>query len=135
LKGDLAPALPSGLRPVGFAELPDLVDRPHLLFFWATWCKPCKEAVPEVLAFAAAEGLPVIAISDETTETVAGFLERWQEDFFEWVAVDPLRQSFITYGVSGTPTLILVDKNGRVRHRQVGYRRTDGLSVDGWSWP
>jgi len=135
LKGDLAPALPSGLRPVGSAELPDLVDRPHLLFFWATWCKPCKEAVPEVLAFAAAEGLPVIAISDETTETVAGFLKRRQEDFFEWVAVDPLRQSFITYGVSGTPTLILVDKNGRVRHRQVGYRRSDGLSVDGWSWP
>ena len=50
--GDLAPALPSTLEPVESGSLPNFRGRPHLLFFWATWCLPCKKAVPELLAFA-----------------------------------------------------------------------------------
>jgi thiol-disulfide isomerase/thioredoxin len=135
LEGDPAPALPPGLRRLGSVELPDVVGRPHLLFFWATWCKPCKAAVPEVMAFAAERKIPVIAISDETAETVADFLRERQADFFDRVVVDPLRRSYVTYGVSGTPTLVLVDGDGVVRHRQVGYKPGDGLSFEGWSWP
>jgi hypothetical protein len=65
---------------------------------------------------------------------VAGYLERRQEVFFEQVAVDPHRRSFISYGVSGTPTIILVDGEGVIRHRQVGYNAKKGLTVEGWSW-
>ena len=132
--GEVAPSLPSGLESVGSLELPDLDDDPHLLFFWATWCTPCEQAVPEVMAFAEAKGLSVLAISEEDADTVAGFLEKWRGDFFELVAVDPFRRSFITYGVSGTPTILLVDGNRIVRHRQVGYKLKEGLSVEGWSW-
>ncbi|MCZ6834004.1 MAG: TlpA disulfide reductase family protein [Acidobacteria bacterium] len=130
----MAPALPVGLQPVGSGTLPELNGRSHLLFFWATWCGPCKRAVPEVMAFAAANGISVLAISDEDAGTVGGFLEQRQEGFFDQVAVDPLRRSFITYGVSGTPTIILVDGEGVVRHRQVGYNAAKGLTLDDWSW-
>ncbi len=133
--GAPAPVLPPSLRPVGDLELPDLSGRSHLLFFWATWCEPCKAAVPEVLALAEARELPVIAISDEDAATVAGFLEQRETAFFERVAVDPLRRSFVAHGVSGTPTLVLIDEQGVVRHRQVGYRPAEGLTVEGWSWP
>jgi thiol-disulfide isomerase/thioredoxin len=132
--GKMAPALPSGLKFVGSGKLPGLVGRTHLLFFWATWCQPCKQAVPEVMAFAAAKGIPVLAISDEAAGTVSGYLETRQEAFFEWVASDPLRRSFIDYGVSGTPTIVLVDDKGIVRHRQVGYKSKSGLTVEGWHW-
>jgi thiol-disulfide isomerase/thioredoxin len=134
LVGNMAPALPSGLKSVGSGKLPGLQGRTHLLFFWATWCLPCKQAVPEVMAFAAARGIPVLAISDEAAGTVSGYLETRQKAFFEWVASDPLRRSFIDYGVSGTPTIVLVDDKGLVRHRQVGYSPKDGLTVTGWSW-
>jgi thiol-disulfide isomerase/thioredoxin len=119
---------------VGSGKLPGLRGRKHLLFFWATWCQPCKQAVPEVMAFAAAKGIPVLAISDEAAGTVSGYLETRQDAFFERVASDPLRRSFIDYGVSGTPTIVLVDDNGVVRHRQVGYKAEDGLTVEDWSW-
>jgi thiol-disulfide isomerase/thioredoxin len=132
--GHVAPALPSGLKPVDSEEIPDLFGRPHLLFFWATWCLPCKRAVPEVMAFAAAKGIAVLAISDEGAATVTGYLDTRQEPFFARVAVDPLRRSFIAYGVSGTPTIVLVDDKGVVRHRQVGYKAGDGLTVEGWRW-
>jgi len=71
--------------------------------------RPCKSAVPEVLAMARTRGLPVLAISDEDEETVGAFLAGRTEAFFPSVAVDALRKSFIAYGVSGT-------------------------SLEGWSW-
>ncbi len=132
--GDIAPVLPTSLEPVG-SELPELTGRSHLLFFWATWCVPCKRAVPEVLAFAEAKGVPAIAITDEEQGTVGEFLEGRREPFFEQVAVDTLRKSFISYGVSGTPTILLVDESGVIRSRQVGYNPQKGLQVEGWTRP
>ena len=106
----------------------------HLLFFWATWCAPCKKAVPEVMALAHSRGLEVLAISDEDEETVSRFLAERAEPFIRLVAADPLRKSFAAYGVSGTPTVLLVDGDGVIRHRQVGYGEK-GLTIEGWSWP
>ncbi|MDH3728639.1 MAG: TlpA family protein disulfide reductase, partial [Myxococcales bacterium] len=103
-----------------------------LLFFWATWCVPCKQAVPEVMAFAAARGIPVLAITDEDSAKVAGFLDKHQEEFFSLVATDRRRASFVAYGVSGTPTMVLVGKDDVVRQRQVGYNLAEGLSFKGW---
>ncbi|MDH3843577.1 MAG: TlpA family protein disulfide reductase, partial [Myxococcales bacterium] len=130
--GELAPSLPTGLEQVGGGSLPDLEGRSHLLFFWATWCLPCKKAVPEVIAFAHAQGIPVLAITDEDSDRVASFLDTHPEEFFSLIATDRLRASFLAYGVSGTPTLVLMDKDNVVRQRQVGYKPGEGLSLHGW---
>jgi len=87
-----------------------------------------------VMALARSRGLDVVAISDEDEETVSRFLAERSEPFMPLVAVDPLRRSFVAYGVSGTPTLLLVDADGVIRHRQVGYGEK-GLTLEGWSWP
>ena len=134
LVGERAPDLPNTLKPLGSSDLPELKGSAHLVFFWATWCGPCKKAVPEVMALARSRGLDVLAISDEDEETVSRFLAGRTEAFIPGVAVDPLRKSFVAYGVSGTPTLLLVDADGVIRHRQVGYGEK-GLTVEGWSWP
>jgi thiol-disulfide isomerase/thioredoxin len=131
---DRAPQLPATLVAVGAGGLPDLRGRDHVLFFWATWCGPCKKAVPEVMAFAQSRGLSVLAISDEDADTVSRFLEGRAEAFFPRVAVDPLRKSFASYGISGTPTILLVDREGFIRHRQVGYSSDKGVTVEGWHW-
>ena len=44
------------------------------------------------------------------------------------MATDRRRSSFLAYGVSGTPTMVLVGKDGIVRQRQVGYKPANGLS-------
>jgi thiol-disulfide isomerase/thioredoxin len=106
-----------------------------MLFFWATWCGPCKAALPELLAFERERKTPVIAITDEPAETLQGFFARFSAPFPEQVATDEERRAFRAYGVSGTPTFVLVDGEGVIRSYSTGYSAAKSLGVEGWSWP
>jgi thiol-disulfide isomerase/thioredoxin len=108
--------------------------RPHLLFFWATWCAPCKFALPEVMAFAQVRGVEVVAITDEDAETLTSFFGQMTQSFPETVAIDPFRAAFQAYGVSGTPTFVLIDAEGVVRHYHSGYNPQRGLGIEGWEY-
>jgi thiol-disulfide isomerase/thioredoxin len=128
--GSPAPALELELyRGVRLADA-----RPQLLFFWATWCGPCKQSLPELLAFAAARSVDVVAITDEDPAQLEPFL-REHTDFPANVASDPLRAAFQAYGVAGTPTFVLIGSDGVIQLYQRGYSAERGLQVEGWIWP
>jgi thiol-disulfide isomerase/thioredoxin len=107
---------------------------PHLLFFWATWCAPCKAALPELLAFAREREVEVVAITDEEASQLDAFFGKFAREFPPLVAIDAKRDAFLSYGVSGTPTFVLVDGTGVVRSISTGYTPAKGLKIDGWSW-
>ncbi len=107
--------------------------RSRLLFFWATWCEICKQSVPEVLAYGQAHDVDVVAITDESAETLEEFFRGRHAEFPTIIARDPRRRTFRSYGVSGTPTFVLLDRGGVIRHYQTGYP-PEGLRVDGWHW-
>jgi len=106
---------------------------PYLLFFWATWCAPCKASLPEVVAFERDSGIPVVAITDELPVQLDAFFTKYDGPFPAIVAVDELRRAFLAYGVSGTPTFVLADAAGKVQSIAVGYRSEVGLPLTGWS--
>jgi len=131
--GDVAPPL----RLTAYREaLPaSLVgDGPHLLFFWATWCVPCKAALPELLAYSEAREVPVLAITEESPARLDRFFAGFDQAFPRAVAVDRARSTFLAYGVSGTPSFVLVGGDGVVRSTSTGYSREKGLGIAGWKW-
>ena len=94
-----------------------------LVDYWATWCGPCRAEVPNVLENYLKyhdKGFDVIGISlDETREAAEGYVQQtnipWPSIFSEvesergWQA--PMA---VKYGITGIPTAILVDQEGKV---------------------
>jgi thiol-disulfide isomerase/thioredoxin len=95
-----------------------------LLDVWATWCEPCREALPLYQDLAkefAARGLEVYAINiDADAKVIAPFLA--ESKLTLPVLLDPeAAQSTVTLHVKMMPTSYLIDRTGRVRHVHEGF--------------
>ncbi len=106
----------------------------YLLFFWATWCRPCKTALPELLAFERDHGTPVLAVTDERPDVLDGFFRGFGRAFPERVLLDQSRELAARYAITGYPTFVFVPGSGAAPTRIVGYNPARGLGIDGWSW-
>jgi thiol-disulfide isomerase/thioredoxin len=124
LVGGFAPswkdvAVVSGSFP---ASIGALRGRVVLLDFWATWCAPCRVAIPKLDAMQArygAQGLSVLGVSTEDAQDVATFMQRMAMRY--GVAVDKHAQTTRSYGVASLPTLVVIDKRGVVRDVAIGF--------------
>ena len=88
-----------------------------LIDFWATWCVPCIDALPELREMVAdlpADRFALLAISvDEELETVTAFMEREPMPWYNWhLGRSSDLQRILD--VRGFPTYLLADENGRV---------------------
>jgi thiol-disulfide isomerase/thioredoxin len=129
-EGEMAPKLGSlRMAHPENSKLPELDGVRHMLFFWATWCAPCKASIPQLLEWSHKTGVPVIAISDEDEDTIKKFLSTWTEAFPGLVASDELRQAYNSFAVSGTPTFVLIDATGKIEWRRTGFSAKDGLAI------
>jgi thiol-disulfide isomerase/thioredoxin len=85
--------------------------------FWATWCGPCKKELPNVIAAYEKhkeQGFEVLGISlDKDMEALTAFLE---QNSLPWptLAGEDTEAIATKYGVRGIPTLMLVDREGKV---------------------
>jgi thiol-disulfide isomerase/thioredoxin len=92
----------------------DLRDKVVLLDFWDTWCGPCRKELPVLGSLEKAwapKGLIVVRITDEPPEDIQAFLRKTQQSFRTLVNGESV---FKTFGVTGIPTLVLIDRGGKI---------------------
>ena len=94
-----------------------------LVDYWATWCGPCIAELPNVQkAYEAyhSKGFEVVGISlDDDADRLAAFLKERQ---IPWTTLFPEKEDergwenplARYYGIAGIPTVILVNKEGKV---------------------
>jgi thiol-disulfide isomerase/thioredoxin len=132
LEGQPAPALDLseylGPAPPTLASLKGKVV---LLFFWAHWCGDCKQQGPILAALAdkyRSRGLVVFAPTQRFGYVAGGqeapadaelrYIDQVRQQFYPVLAGQPVPVSeanHLRYGVSTTPTLVLVDRDGVIR--------------------
>lgn len=92
-----------------------------LLNFFTTWCVPCQQEIPQIVAFrrTAGPGLVVIGIDRmEPGPTVAAFARR--EHMAYPIGLDRSGRLSQTYGVTGQPESFWIDARGILRLHVVG---------------
>lgn len=104
-------------------KLADFKGKIVLLDFWATWCGPCVQAMPSIQKISETfkdKAVAVIGVNTWERGEKAGpeFIKKKGYTYLNLLKGDDLAKA---YGVSGIPTLILIDKEGKVLHTAVGF--------------
>ncbi|MEW6488635.1 MAG: TlpA disulfide reductase family protein [Thermodesulfobacteriota bacterium] len=133
----------AGLLPVGSPARPFALSDPDgnpigldaktnpgpvLLIFWSLFCEPCKEELPfldEMGQQYAPKGLRVLTVNIDGENMAKAATRYWQMNRFGFpMAMDRKDgnkfEAADAYGVTGTPSLFLIGRDGTVRWNHAG---------------
>jgi peroxiredoxin len=117
----------------GELRLSDLRGKPVLVNFWASWCTPCRQEMPEIVRAydaRAEDGLVVVAVDlQENTGQVHQFADEFGMDFP--IVIDRTGQVAEAWRiggpVEGIPSSYFIDAEGVVRGRVFGPMNAETL--------
>jgi thiol-disulfide isomerase/thioredoxin len=146
-EGRPAPALRTeqflGSKPPVIAQLK---GSPVLLFFWAHWCSDCKAEAPIITQLRtefAAKGLTVLGptrlygytaqVENAAPSAELAYIDAVRHRFYAGLLDMPVpisKYNFDLYGASTTPTLVLLDRTGKVAMYHPGALPYDKLKAE-----
>jgi peroxiredoxin len=115
-----------------------------LLDFWASWCVPCRESIPNLKTLYKkyhSKGFELIAVSED--ENRKAWIDAVNQDSTSMWFHIPIAEQFAkgpdyitnddvykNYFVQAIPATMIIDKNGKIIYRHVGYSKESEESLD-----
>lgn len=101
-------------------HLSDYRGKTLVLNFWASWCAPCLEELPSLIAFQ--KQLPqvvVLAVDfDDNIDAYHQFLSDNHVDLF--TIHDESQKSNLAFGTTRPPETYIIDGQGKIRRKFIG---------------
>jgi len=104
-------------------SLADMKGKVVFLNFWATWCPPCREEIPDFVAFYdqnSRRGVEIVGLSVDklSPEDLRAFVRKNKMSYPVAFATKRIIEAYEPGPY--IPTTIVIDKQGRIRDKQVG---------------
>jgi peroxiredoxin len=101
----------------------DLHGKVVILNFWATWCPPCRDEVPDFVRLQSKyrdKGLAIVGLSLDAggASDVRPFVDEYDVNYTMLIANQETAESY--GGIQGIPTSFVLDRNGTIVKRFVG---------------
>ena len=124
-EGDRAPAFRLPTPEGRFVNLSDYRGKVVMVHFWATWCPPCVDEMPELEALHRQLNgkdfeLLAISVDEGGPGIVTAFMKKHGLSYP--VLLDPARSISGLYGTFKFPETYIVDRNGVVAYKAIGSR-------------
>ena len=107
-------------------RLGDFAGRPVLLNFWATWCVPCQQEVPDLVDLQAewGEAVSIVGINlRESGDAVKKFAATFKTNYP--LVLDSGGEVTRSYRLTGLPETYFVDADGILRDHRIGVLKPD----------
>jgi len=118
-------------QPVRFA---DFKGKYVFVDFWASWCGPCRAAVPKVKQLYAQykdKGFEVVSISIDDSKTAwQKAMEEEKMPWAQWLSPDK-NKTMQTFLFSAIPTVYLVDREGKIVASYTGFTEQVAQKIAG----
>ena len=115
-------------------RLSDYRGKVLFLNFWATWCPPCRAEIPdfvEAYSQEKANGLEILGVSVDTKgkAAISDFVEQYKINYPVVLESRQKTEKLVKDYQPGQsiPATIIIDKSGRIRHKEVGAIDKDTL--------
>ncbi len=98
----------------------DLLNRPVLVNFFASWCAGCQVEHPVLLALAREQNVEIVGMDYKDTREDA---QRWLGQLgnpYRTLVADEKGQAGLDWGVYGVPETFVVGRDGRILYKQIG---------------
>ena len=120
--GDKAPAFQLTSLAGPEVTLDSLKGKVVLLDFWATWCGPCKQIMPVIQKLSEEfkdKGVAVFGVNtwEKKDGAAKTYMESKKYTYGCLLAGEDLAK---TYGITGIPTLVIINKDGTIAKAEVG---------------
>ncbi|RKY13510.1 MAG: hypothetical protein DRP52_02555 [Planctomycetota bacterium] len=125
-------------KPAPDMKMTDLYGKTHrisrlkgkkvILDFWATWCPPCKKAIPDLIELAGNgnSNLVILGLSNEATDILTPFAKEAKINY-PIIAYNDKNVSAPYNKVTAIPTLFLIDSEGIIQDVLTGYHEPEEL--------